>query len=372
MGRVRPFTYKKAGVDAAREEAALQGLLAWVGKTSAFGSRPVTLDIGYFANVIDLGGGLGLALSTDGVGTKVLVAQMLGQYDTIGIDCVAMNVNDVLCVGAKPICMLDYLAVENPDPKLLEAIGKGLYRGAELAGISIVGGEIAQLKEMVKGVKRGRGFDLVGTCLGEVPIDKIIVGQDIREGDVVLGLSSSGIHSNGLTLARKVLLKKMGLRPESFVGELGRSLGEELLEPTKIYVREILALLEAGLAIKALIHVTGDGLLNLARVKAEVGYIIDHLPEPHPIFSLIQELGQISDAEMFRVFNMGIGFCVVLPEAEVERAMGILQGHCVEAFRLGYTVEDKERKIILRPKGLVGKGKRFAQLKRDGGARGRR
>jgi len=366
---VKSLTYARAGVDATREEVALKSLLAWVGKTFAFGSRQVALDIGYFANVIDLGHGLGLAVSTDGVGTKLLVAQMLQKYDTIGIDCVAMNVNDVLCVGAKPLCMLDYIAVEIPDPQLFEEVGKGLYEGAKLANIPIVGGEIAQVKEMVKGLKRGHGFDLVGTCIGEVQMEKVLVGQDILVGDVVIGLKSSGIHSNGLTLARKVLFKRAKLRPDDHVAELGRSLGEELLEPTRIYVREVLALLEARLAIKALIHITGDGLLNLARVKSDAGFMIDHWPEPPPIFSLIQKLGNVSDAEMFRVFNMGIGFCLVLPEADVEKALAVLRTHRVEAFRLGHAVSDKEKKIILSPKGLVGQGDRFVKRGKGKGAR---
>jgi phosphoribosylformylglycinamidine cyclo-ligase len=263
--------YTAAGVDPAREEAALKQLLYWVNQTLDFpkGGGSVELPSGYFANVLGIGQGQGLAISTDGVGTKVLVAQMAHKYDTIGIDCVAMNVNDVLCVGAEPMAMVDYLAVEEPMPDLLEQIGKGLYEGARRAEISICGGEIAQLKEIVKGVKPGYAFDIAGTCVGLVPLDRVIVGQDIARHDVVIGLRSSGIHSNGLTLARQVLFDSAGLAPDKYFPELGKTLAEELLEPTRIYVPEIKDMLRSDMEVKALMHITGDGFFNLTRVKSE-------------------------------------------------------------------------------------------------------
>lgn len=352
-------SYTRAGVNTVKEEAALAGLLKWVGKTLEFGARRSALDFGYFASLLDLGNGLGLALSTDGVGTKLLVAQMLDKYDTVGIDCVAMNVNDLLCVGAEPLCMLDYIAVQEADPDLLEQIGKGLHEGARQANISIPGGEIAQVREMIRGEREGRGFDLAGACVGLVPMDRIIVGQAIQEGDVVIGLRSSGIHSNGLTLAREVFFKKAGYRPDQYVGELGRTIGEELLEPTRIYVREVLDLLRAGLDIKALIHITSDGFLNLARVQARVGYVLDFLPEPQPIFRLLQRLGGVSDEEMFCVYNMGTGFCLVLAATHADRALDALKRRGIQAFRLGHAVADPDRKVHLVPRGLVGQGSRF-------------
>jgi len=369
MGRKEPgrraqpkgLDYATAGVNTVKEEAALKGLLPWLVQSFSFrtGVGAPKLEVGYFANVLDVGYNLGIAVSTDGVGTKVLIAQLLEKYDTIGIDCVAMNVNDVLCVGAEPLCLLDYLAIQDPDPRFLEEIGKGLAKGAELANITIPAGEIAQMREVIKGVRRNRGFDLVGTCVGLVPLDRIIIGQEIQEGDIVIGLKSSGIHSNGLTLARTVLFQKAKLRPDQYIEELGRSLGEELLEPTRIYVREVLALLRSGLPIKALIHITSDGLLNLTRVQSEVGYVLETLPAPQPIFALIQQLGNVSDEEMFRVYNMGIGFCLVVPEDQVEAVMSLLQRYQVDAFRMGYAVADKERKVLLQPKGLVGQGSAF-------------
>jgi phosphoribosylformylglycinamidine cyclo-ligase len=352
-------SYEGAGVNTLKEEAALAGLLQWVRKTLQFGACRSALDFGYFASVLDLGNGTGLALSTDGVGTKLLVAQMLDKYDTVGIDCVAMNVNDVLCVGAEPLCMLDYIAVQEADPDFLTQIGKGLHEGARQANISIPGGEIAQVRELIRGEREGRAFDLAGACVGLVPMDRIIVGQAIQPGDVVIGLRSSGIHSNGLTLAREVFFKKARYRPDQHVGELGRSIGEELLEPTRIYVREVLGLLRAGLEIRAMAHITSDGFLNLARVQARVGYVLDFLPEPQPIFRLLQKIGGVSDEEMYCVYNMGTGFCLVLPPADADRALAALGGPGPEAFRLGHAVADPDRKVRLVPKGLVGEGSRF-------------
>ncbi|HLG29817.1 MAG TPA: phosphoribosylformylglycinamidine cyclo-ligase, partial [Candidatus Brocadiales bacterium] len=354
-------TYAEAGVDIVKEEAGLEKLVGWVKKSFTLRDKigAAKLDIGYFANVIDVGNGMGLAISTDGVGTKILVAQMMNKYDTIGIDCIAMNVNDVLCVGAEPISMVDYIAVSDANPVLLEEIAKGLYKGAELSKITIPGGEIAQVKEMIKGAKKGYEFDLVGTCVGTVPLDKIIIGQQIKEGDVVIGLKSSGIHSNGFTLARQALFKKGRFKIDEYIPELGRTLGEELLEPTRIYVQEVVEMINNCPNIKALIHITSDGLLNLPRVESEMGYIIDYLPEPQPIFTLLQHAGKISDEEMFKVYNMGIGFCIVIPESDADTIISIAKRHNVEGYRIGHAVKDTERKVVIEPRKLIGKESGF-------------
>jgi phosphoribosylformylglycinamidine cyclo-ligase len=267
-------------------------------------------------------------------------------------------VNDLLCVGAEPLAMLDYIAVQEADPAMLEAIGKGLYEGARQANISIPGGEIAQVRELITGLRPGRGFDLAGACVGLVPIDRIIVGQAIQPGDVVIGLPSSGIHSNGLTLARDVFFTRAKMRPEQHVPELGRSLGEELLEPTRIYVREVMAVLRSGVAVKAMSHITSDGLTNLLRVQAVVGYVLDTLPEPPPVFRLLQRLGKVSDEEMFQVYNMGVGFCLVVAAAEVDRALEVLRRHGAAPLVLGRAVADPDRTVRL-PNGLVGQGNDF-------------
>ncbi|MFQ5520435.1 MAG: phosphoribosylformylglycinamidine cyclo-ligase [Candidatus Methylomirabilia bacterium] len=363
MGRRQPTSYRKAGVNTAKESSALKDLTALLEETFTFrkGVGRVMLPLGYFANVIALGKNLGLAISTDGVGTKILVAQMLGKFDTIGIDCIAMNVNDLLCVGAEPLALVDYVAVQLPNRRMLREMGKGLREGARRARITIPGGEIAQLGEIIRGAHQDDGFDLVGSCVGIVPLDRIIVGKRIKPKDVVLGLRSTGIHSNGLTLARDVFFRRQGLRPDRHIPEVGRTIGEELLEPTRIYVPEIIEMLKAGLDLKALIHITGDGFLNISRVAARVGFVIDFLPQPHPIFSLIQSMGRISTEEMFTVYNMGIGFCVVLPDdsTQIDRATAIAKKHGVDCYRLGYAIRDAEKKIFVKPYNLVGKGDGF-------------
>jgi phosphoribosylformylglycinamidine cyclo-ligase len=355
------FTYQQAGVDTDRASAGLKGLLHWVRQTHALRQDvgAVRLPIGYYANVIDIGHGMGLAISTDGVGSKLLVAQLMDKYDTVGIDCIAMNANDVLCVGARPLSLVDYLAVQVPEVRLLEQLGKGLYEGAKRANITIAGGELAQIGEMIKGVRDGYAFDLAATCVGTVPLDRILVGQHIQEGDVLIGLASTGIHSNGLTLARRVLLDQEGLRLDEYIPELGRRLGEELLAPTRIYVREVCAMLDAPLPIKALLHITGDGLLNLRRIQAPVGFVIERLPEPQPIFRLIQVRGRVSEAEMYQVFNMGVGFCVVTVPAAAAQIHAIARQHDVIPYDLGHAVADAQRRIWIRPKNLVSAGNAF-------------
>jgi phosphoribosylformylglycinamidine cyclo-ligase len=355
------LTYQQAGVSTDQASVGLKSLLHWVVQTHGLrqGVGAVSLPIGYYANVIDIGHGLGLAISTDGVGSKLLVAQLLDKYDTVGIDCVAMNANDILCVGARPLSLVDYLAVQVPEARLLEELGQGLYEGARQANITIAGGELAQIAEMIKGVREGYGFDLAATCVGTVPLDRILVGQDIRPDDVLIGLASTGVHSNGLTLARRVLLDQERLRVDQHIPELGRLLGEELLTPTRIYVPEVCAMLDASLPIKALLHITGDGLLNLRRIQAPMGFVVEQLPKPQPIFHLIQSRGRVSEAEMYQVFNMGIGFCVVTTPAAAAQVHAMVRHGGVASYELGYAVADPERRVWLRSKRLVSAGNAF-------------
>jgi phosphoribosylformylglycinamidine cyclo-ligase len=356
------LTYDAVGVDNASEEAALKQLSVWVNQTFHFNQAKPLLPLGYFANVLQLSNDMGLAISTDGVGTKLLVAQALQKYDTVGIDCIAMNVNDILCVGAVPVSMVDYIAVSAMNATVLGEIAKGLRDGAQLAGVSIPGGEIAQIRELLReGVSDGFSFDLVGTCVGTVHPQHLIVGQNIEPGDMVVGIESSGIHSNGFTLARRALGLGDGAETSflQYSGELGRTLGDELLTPTNIYVREILAMLEAEVAIKALIHITSDGLLNLQRVVSETGYVVDNPLPPQPIFSLIQQRGNVDIAEMFRVFNMGTGFCVICAGADASRVEQIGRDHNRKTAVIGYTVHDPERRVWLPTHGLVGSNGAF-------------
>jgi len=323
--------YARAGVDQGAADSAVAGLVKALGAIQlGRPSRQVPLP-GHYASVIRLDERTGIALSTDGVGTKLLVAEQLGRFDTIGIDCVAMNVNDVICVGAEPLAMLDYIAIDKADPVVCAEVGVGLARGAELAGIEIPGGELAQLGEMVRGV------DVSGACFGTVALDEIIDGSAVQPGDVVIGLPSSGLHSNGYTLARSALEGlAMGEDPE---GRLGRPLGDALLEPTEIYVKPILELLRSPVDVRGLAHITSGGTGNLLRLAADVGYKIDSpLPVP-PIFTLIQERSGTPDEEMHEVFNMGCGFCCVVPAGDEERALALLRAHYGEARTIGHAVE---------------------------------
>lgn len=364
MDDARPLSYKTAGV-LDNSALGLGALLKWVDASAAFratGTGRRLVDVGYFASVVEITGELGLALCTDGVGSKVLVAEMLRRYDTIGIDCVAMNVNDAICVGAEPISFLDYIAIERATPDVLEQIAQGLYKGAELAGVSIVGGEISQIPDIIKGHAPGSGIDLVGMCAGIVPLDRIILGQDVTPGDLIVGVRSSGVHSNGLTLARKALFDAGGLSPDQHVAQLGCTVGEELLRPTDIYVRPVMSLLKTRRApIRALINITGDGFLNLTRIKAAVGFRLDTLPDPQPIFKLIQDLGRVPDPEMYRVFNMGIGFCVIIPDApDVLRAVTeTFAAHRFATHVIGKVVPDERRRVFLPRQRLIGEGVEF-------------
>jgi phosphoribosylformylglycinamidine cyclo-ligase len=348
--------YRNAGVDTDEADAGLQRLTRRIVGTwpPARSLGAVQLDIGYFANVVDVGG-QGIAITTDGIGSKAMIATMLRKYDTVGIDCVAMNVNDVICVGATPVSMVDYIAIEKVEADILDAISVGLCAGAKMAGISISGGETAQLKDMI------RGFDLAGTAIGHVPLDRILVGQHVREGDIVIGIASNGIHSNGLSLARRAFFESNNYNLSHRFDELGSDLGTELLRPTHIYVQEALALLRQIPSVKALAHITSDGFLNLTRVKADVGYVIDALPPIPPIFSIVQRLGQVDDAEMFSVYNMGIGFCAIVAPADADAALAILGSHGKPAHRIGYAVADTARRVRLTQQNLLGQGKHFSR-----------
>ena len=348
--------YAQGGVDTEEADRALSRLLLELGPTQAFGPQ-MDVGVGHFAAVIRVGS-VQLALTTDGVGTKLLVAELMGRYDTVGIDCVAMNVNDLICVGAQPLAMLDYIACEKADPEVFGALGRGLAEGARQAGISIVGGETAQVPEMVKGMAQGSAIDLVGMALGVVPEGELIDGSSIQPGDAVIGVASNGVHSNGYTLARSALLGAR-FKIDEYVDELGTSVGDELLRPTTIYVPHVKALSNAGIRPRALAHITGDGLLNLRRVEAPVGFEITELPDPPPVFTLIEKLAEVSRGEMRTVFNMGIGLCVVLPDADVPRALDALKATGTEAWRIGHATADEQRRVLLRPEGLIGTSKQF-------------
>jgi len=302
------MTYAEAGVDIDRKSQSISALVEHLKfKRKGFG-RPLDLP-GHFAGLIDLGD-VALTLCTDGVGTKLLIADEMKKWDTVGIDCIAMNVNDTICVGAEPIAFVDYIAIDEPDERKTAEVGKGLEVGARLSNMTIVGGEIAVLPELVK------GFDLAGTCLGVVDKDRIVTGQRIKPGDAIVALPSSGVHSNGLTLARKIV-EKVGVGYKKKAKGLQKPLGLELLEPTTIYVKQVLEILGRH-EVHGMANITGGGLRNLIRLKKGVGFEIDDPIKPNAIFHVLQELGDVSDQEMYQTFNMGMGYCLIVPEREAD------------------------------------------------------
>lgn len=322
--------YARAGVNQAIADEAVAAIVKGLATIQLDRPSRQLLGSGHFANVIKLSDEFGVALSTDGVGTKLVVAEQMGRFDSVGIDCIAMNVNDVICVGAEPLALLDYIGIEQADPEICGQIGQGLARGAEKAGIEIPGGELAQLGDVIS------GFDLVGACFGVVQPDKVIAGDAIKAGDSVIGLPSHGLHANGYTLARDAL-KDLALDADP-EGRLGRSLGDELLEPTEIYVRSILELLRSGADVRGLAHITSDGLDNLLRLNKTVSYQIDDELPVLEIFRLIEERGSVSQKEMYRVFNMGCGFCCIVASESENLALEVLRRDYPQAQRIGEAI----------------------------------
>jgi len=309
---MRKLTYAESGVDIHEENKSIDAMKAVLtGKRKGFGA-PLT-EIGHYAGLLDMGS-FALAMTTDGVGSKVLIANALQKWDTVGIDCIAMNVNDLYAIGAEPIAFVDYLAVEKVDSERAAQIAIGLARGAELSNMTIVGGETASLPEII------RGFDLAGTAIGVVDKDKVITGERIQVGDVLVGVPSSGLHSNGYTLARRIVAESKYTYFDSMPG-VDTTIGEELLRPTRIY-HEIVELVKRC-DVHGLAHITGSGLLKLRRISSS-GFEITEPLEPQPIFRLLQELGNVDDSEMYQTFNMGMGFLVVVAEDEAKEACRIM------------------------------------------------
>jgi phosphoribosylformylglycinamidine cyclo-ligase len=324
--------YTQAGVSQRHADAAVEALVGHLAKIDpGRPSRVVPLP-GHYASVIRIDERTGVAFATDGVGTKMVVAEQLGRFDTVGIDCVAMNVNDLVCVGAEPIALLDFILCREANVEVCDQLGAGLRRGAELAGVEIPGGEIAQVGDIVS------GWELSASAIGLVQLDAILTGERVEPGDALIGLPSSGLHSNGYTLARRVL-EDVPLDD----GRLGRPLGEVLLEPTEIYVRAAVELLRSEVDVRGLAHITGDGLNNLLRLSRQVGYEIDSpLPVP-PVFELIQDLGRVPDDEMHEVFNMGLGFVCVVAAGDAERAIELLGRHHPGTAAIGRVTDDAGR-----------------------------
>jgi phosphoribosylformylglycinamidine cyclo-ligase len=352
MDAMGDSAYAEAGVDTSRADTAVAALVSVLRTIDTGRPSRAVLGSGHYANVLRIDDRTGIALSTDGVGSKIIVAEEMDRYDTVGIDCIAMNVNDVICVGAEPLAVLDYIAVEDADPDQLRQIAIGLKEGAEQAAVEIPGGELAQLPELIRGHPSPHGFDLVGACFGTVALDSIVTGSAITPGDAVVGVPSSGVHSNGYTLARRALPDLRDTPPE--LG--GRRVGDVLLEPTVIYVRAVMDLLRSpDVAVRGLAHITSGGMLNLLRLEApEAGYRIDSpLPVP-PVFDLIADGASVPAEEMYEVFNMGCGFCAVVPAEQADAAVELLASHHRGAAVIG-TVTDSGGLVELPFAGLQGR-----------------
>lgn len=311
------MTYAEAGVDTAAQKAAIKALAGNIKFARKGLGAPLT-GLSHFAGLVAFGDRV-LALCTDGVGTKLEVAAAMNKWDTVGIDCIAMNVNDCICVGAEPLAFVDYIATEKPDAAVTAQIGIGLNEGARQANVTLAGGETAILPDLVK------GLDLAGSCLGFVSKDRIIDGRKLRKGDVLIGLPSTGLHSNGYTLARKILQKQGLGYTDRLPGPAdGKNLGMTLLEPTRIYVKSVLSL-RNNLPLHGCANITGGGLKNIPRVNAGFQYAItDPLPVPR-IFEHLQAWGNVSDQEMYQTFNMGMGFVAIVPASDEKEAMRLLR-----------------------------------------------
>lgn len=341
-------TYKDAGVDLDLYEQAMQRLPQWTART--YSPRVVRLPQG-FAGLFRLDFPFPLfarqyrepvlVSCTDGVGTKLKVATAAEVYDSVGIDLVAMSVNDALCCGAEPLFFLDYVALPKDDPVVLEQIVKGISDGCLQSDCALLGGETAILPD----VYAPGEFDLAGFCVGVVEADSLIDGQAIVPGDVVLGLASSGLHSNGFSLVRKVVFEMAGLNVADRVEELGCTVGEELLRPTRIYVqavRNVLRYYRVKTVVHGIAHVTGGGIReNLARiVPPSVRVVLRRGSWPIlPVFPWLQRLGDIDDAEMERVFNLGIGMILVVSRFYASSIVSQLARAGVPAYRIGEVAE---------------------------------
>ncbi len=355
------FTYTDAGVNREQRHESKKALdmLHETYKFSRFG--PV-MHLPY-SNIFQLTQDKFLDLTIEGVGTKVLLAELAGRYDTIGIDAVAMAVNDVIRSGAAPLAISDNIHAQASNPQLVKEWLEGIVAGANLSECPVVSGEIGDVAEIINGIAEGAGFDMVVASIGQVAKEKIITGYGIKAGDPIIGLPSSGLHSNGITLARKILFKRWGGKylPQDVPEGFSRDVVSEALEPTRIYVKPFLRL-EDAVKVKGAVHITGDAYLkfnNLARYSQGIGFEFDNF-KPHPIFGLIQktaaELGfTITDEEMFRTFNMGWGFAVIVDKSDQDQALDALEKTQAHPEVIGkvttanqkITVKHQKKKLLL-------------------------
>ncbi len=331
-----PLTYKQSGVNLEAADEAVR----LIAPLAQFTVRPEVLGgIGAFAGLVRVPAGFRepvLVASTDGVGSKLRVAVLANRHDTVGIDLVAMGVNDVLVHGAEPLFFLDYLAVGKVVPERIEAIVKGIAEGCRQAGCALVGGETAELPDFYAPGE----YDLAGFCVGVVEKSRLIDGSTVTAGDRLVGVASSGLHSNGYSLARKVVFERLDLKVGDPLPGLGRAVADELLTPTRIYVKPVLDLLKA-VPVRAMAHITGGGLTgNLPRVlPAGCRAVIDRGSWPVPsVFALLRDRGEIAGEEMYRTFNMGIGLVLVVSREHCDHVRGLLASFGETAWIIGEVV----------------------------------
>jgi len=349
------FTYAQAGVDRKLRQKSKEALTI-LDNTYRFSRYGPVVRLPY-GNIFPISGNMYLDFVIEEIGTKVLIAQLADKYDTIGIDGIAMAVNDVIRSGAKPLALADNIHAHVSDPFLIGEWMKGIVKGAEEAECVVPSGEIGDVPDLVKGLVAGKGFDMIFASVGEVDKRGIIYGNALKSGDALIGIRSSGIHSNGISLARKVLFKEWGgeFEPFSVPEGLDRELVYEVLEPTKIYVRPFIELTKK-LKVKATVHITGDAYLKFDKLiyaNEGVGFEFDNF-SPQPIFDLIQKVSRrkhstITDDEMFKTFNMGWGFAVIVDPALRDEAVDCLERSGASASKIG-TVTDS-RRIVIKHKG---------------------
>jgi phosphoribosylformylglycinamidine cyclo-ligase len=331
------ITYAASGVDIDAGNEAAKKLLPHARSTHSPAVMTGTCDFGALFK-LDLGGIKQpvLVSGTDGVGSKLKIAFMMQKHDTVGIDCVAMNADDVVCSGARPLFLLDYLGVGKVKPDVVAEIVKGFAQGCRQAGCALVGGETAELPDFYGEDE----YDLAGFCVGVVDEDRIIDGLSVRPGDVIVGMASSGLHSNGFSLARRVLLGQGALKIDSYVPELARTVGEEMLEPTRVYAKAIVEVLEQ-VKIKGLAHITGGGFYdNIPRCMApgtRALIVPGTWPVP-PVFDLIAQMGPVDREEMHRVFNMGIGMVAIVDAGEVVALQEGLRDRGHDSYVIGEVI----------------------------------
>jgi phosphoribosylformylglycinamidine cyclo-ligase len=352
----RKFTYAGAGVD--RElRAESKKSLKILEETYNFSRYGEVVQLPY-GNIFPFGENCYLDLVVEGVGTKVLVAQLAQKYDTIGIDGIAMAVNDVIRSGARPIAVADNIHAQVSDPDLVRDWMQGIAKGATEAECIVPSGEIGDVAELIRGLAEGKGFDVVVSSIGEVSKENIISGRNIELDDAIIGLRSSGIHSNGVSLARKILFKQWGGKydaPEA----LDREIIYEVLKPTKIYVKPVLRV-AGDVKMKAAVHITGDGYLKFDRLtqfSKGIGFEFDNF-KPQPIFELVQKTaselgGTITDEEMFKTFNMGWGFAVIVDKADRDKAVDVLEKTGTQAEEIGHVTDSEGIKILYKNKRIV-------------------